>query len=104
MDDKNNWSNINNELSELINKFQNKSKEINLSEDLKHSFEKLIESTNTIFKNMTEVVENTIKDNEIKDDYRELIGKIFDELENTLKKSKQYLNLKIKSDIFNEEE
>lgn len=104
MDDKNNWSNINDEVSELINKFQNKSKEINLSEDLKHSFEELIESTKTIFKNMTEVVENTIKDNEIKDDYRELIGKIFDELENTLKKSKQYLNLKIKSDIFNEEE
>ena len=38
MENNNNWSKINDELSELINKFQNKATEDNALEDLKTSF------------------------------------------------------------------
>ena len=76
MENNNNWSKINDELSELINKFQNKATEDNLLEDLKISFKETIESTNNIY----------------------------DEFENTIKNSKQNLIKNIKSDIAKEEE
>jgi len=104
MENNNNWSKINDELSELINKFQNKATEDNLLEDLKISFKETIESTNNIFKNITDVVENTIKDDEIKHASRKLINNIYDEFENTIKNSKQNLIKNIKSDISKEEE
>jgi len=104
MENNNNWSKINDELSELINKFQNKATEDTLLEDLKTSFKETIDSMNNIFKNITDVVENTIKDDEIKHASRKLINNIYDEFENTIKNSKQNLIKNIKSDISKEEE
>jgi len=104
MENNNNWSKINDELSELINKFQNKATEDTLLEDLKTSFKETIDSMNNIFKNITVVVENTIKDDEIKHASRKLINNIYDEFENTIKNSKQNLIKNIKSDISKEEE
>jgi len=104
MENNNNWSKINDELSELINKFQNKATEDTLLEDLKTSFKETIDSMNNIFKNITVAVENTIKDDEIKHASRKLINNIYDEFENTIKNSKQNLIKNIKSDISKEEE
>ena len=104
MENNNNWSKINDELSELINKFQNKATEDNLLEDLKISFKETIESTNNIFKNITDVVENTIKDDEIKNASRDLINNIYDEFENTIKNSKRNIIKNINSNISEEEE
>ena len=104
MENNNNWSKINDELSELINKFQNKATEDTLLEDLKTSFKETIDSMNNIFKNITVVVENTIKDDEIKHASRKLINNIYDEFENTIKNSKQNLIKNIKLDISREEE
>ena len=89
MENNKNWSKINDELSELTNKFQNKVTEDNLLEDLKTSLREAIESTNNILKNITDEIENTIKDDEIKIASKELINNIYDEFENTIKNSKQ---------------
>jgi len=104
MENNNNWSKINDELSELVNKFQNKAIENNALEDLRTSFKEIIESTNNIFKNLTGVIENTIKDDEIKNASRDLINNIYDEFENTIKNSKRNIINNINSNIFEEEE
>ena len=104
MENNNNWSKINDELSELINKFQNKATEDTLLEDLKTSFKETIDSMNNIFKNITDVVENTIKDDEIKNASRDLINNIYDEFENTIKNSKRNIIKNINSNISEEEE
>tara|TARA_Y100000748_G_scaffold302399_1_gene304543 strand:- start:2414 stop:2728 length:315 start_codon:yes stop_codon:yes gene_type:complete len=104
MENNNNWSKINDELSELVNKFQNKAIEDNLLDDLKFSFKETIESTNNIFKNISDVIENTIKDDEIKNASRELINNLYEEFENTVNISKQNLIKNIKLDISKEEE
>tara|TARA_B100001559_G_C16460410_1_gene603790 strand:- start:694 stop:1008 length:315 start_codon:yes stop_codon:yes gene_type:complete len=104
MENNNNWSKINDELSELVNKFQNKAIEDNLLDDLKSSFKETIESTNNIFKNISDVIENTIKDDEIKNASRELINNLYEEFENTVNISKQNLIKNIKLDISKEEE
>ena len=104
MENNNNWSKINDELSELINKFQNRAIEDNALEDLRTSFKETIESTNNIFKNLTGVIENTIKDDEIKNASRHLINNIYDEFENTIKNSKRNIIKNINSNISEEEE
>jgi len=104
MENNNNWSKINDELSELINKFQNRAIEDNALEDLRTSFKETIESTNNIFKNLTGVIENTIKDDEIKNASRDLIKNIYDEFENTIKNSKRNIIKNINSNISEEEE
>lgn len=104
MENNNNWSKINDELSELINKFQNKAREDTALEDLRTSFKETIESTNNIFKNLTGVIENTIKDDEIKNASRDLINNIYDEFENTIKNSKRNIIKNINSNISEEEE
>jgi len=104
MENNNNWSKINEEFSELINKFQNRAIEDNALEDLRTSFKETIESTNNIFKNLTGVIENTIKDDEIKNASRNLINNIYDEFENTIKISKRNIIKNINSNISEEEE
>ena len=104
MENNNNWSKINDELSELVNKFQNKAIENNALEDLRTSFKEIIESTNNIFKNLTGVIENSVKDDEIKNASRDLINNIYDEFENTIKNSKRNIINNINSNIFEEEE
>ena len=104
MENNNNWSKINDELSELVNKFQNKAIENNALEDLRTSFNEIIESTNNIFKNLTGVIENSVKDDEIKNASRDLINNIYDEFENTIKNSKRNIIKNINSNISEEEE
>jgi len=104
MENNNNWSKINDELSELVNKFQNKAIENNALEDLRTSFKEIIESTNNIFKKLTGVIENSVKDDEIKNASRDLINNIYDEFENTIKNSKRNIINNINSNIFEEEE
>ena len=104
MENNKNWSKINDELSELTNKFQNKVTEDNLLEDLKTSLREAIESTNNILKNITDEIENTIKDDEIKIASKELINNIYDEFENTIKNSKQNTIKNINLNISVEEE
>lgn len=104
MENNNNWSKINDELSELINKFQNKATEDNLLEDLRTSFKETIENTNNIFKNLTGLIENTVKDDEIKNASKDLINTIYDEFEITIKNSKRNIIKNINSHISEEEE
>ncbi len=104
MENNNNWSKINDELSELINKFQNKATEDNLLEDLRTSFKETIENTNNIFKNLTGLIENTVKDDEIKSASKDLINTIYDEFEITIKNSKRNIIKNINSHISEEEE
>ena len=104
MENNNNWSKINDELSELINKFQNKATEDDVLEDLRTSFKETIENTNNIFKNLTGLIENTIKDDEIKNASKDLINTIYDEFEITIKNSKRNIIKNINSHISKEEE
>ena len=104
MENNTNWSEINDELSELTNKFQNKVTEESLLEDLKTSFREAIESTNDILKNITDEIENTIKDDAIKIASKKIINNIYDEFENTIKNSKQNTIKNINLNISVEEE
>ena len=97
MTDKNNWSKFNKELSEISDKLQEKIEEEELVNDLKESVTSIIENTKGIFKTLSEIIESTTKDEEIKQASKELIKSINEEFETTLNKTKnkvgEYINI-----------
>jgi endonuclease III len=97
MTDKDNWSKLNKELSEISEKLHEKFEEEELVNDLKESLLSIVENTKGIFKTLSEIIESTTKDEEIKQASKELIKTINDEFEQTLSKTKnkvgEYINI-----------
>jgi endonuclease III len=97
MTDKDNWSKLNKELSEISEKLHEKFEEEELVNDLKESLLSIVENTKGIFKTLSEIIESTTKDEEIKQASKELIKTINDEFEATLSKTKhkvgEYINI-----------
>tara|TARA_E500000331_G_C17203562_1_gene690365 strand:+ start:695 stop:1009 length:315 start_codon:yes stop_codon:yes gene_type:complete len=88
MEDNGKWSKINNDISEIVEKFQEKIEEEDLARDLRESILEITENTKNIFRSLSEAIESTVKDEEIKSASKDLINNIQDEFDETLKRSK----------------
>jgi len=104
MEDNKNWSKINNDISEIVDKFQVKIQEENLVNDLNQSLNEIIESTKNIFKNLGDTVESTVKDEQIKAASKDLMNTIQNEFNETIEKSKSKLKEFVSLQVSSEEE
>ena len=82
-----NWKEISEEISNVRKKVKDSLSEENLVEDLKDSLFETVENTSKLLKTIIQKVEFTIKDEEIRDETKEVINKINEEIRDMLKDS-----------------
>lgn len=99
MIDNQDWSGINEEISKLFLRFQEKLSGENSIDDLIASFQGTIVSSAEIIRNFTNVIENSVKDEKIKKESIEIINNILKEFEEIIKISKHNL---LKNNISND--
>ena len=71
----NSWDEISNDVSEVKKKIKDKVVSENSIDDLKDSFQLTIENSKEILKNLIAAVDETVKDEEIRSETREIIKK-----------------------------
>ena len=89
MEDKNNWAKLNDDLNDLTNKLQDKIAEDESIDDLRQSFKDTLNNMSSIIKNISNVIEGTVSDDEIKSASKKLINNIYEEFETSIKLSKE---------------
>lgn len=104
MDQENSWRDISEDIKNLGKKIQTNTNKDNIVDDLQSSLKATIESSNEIMKSLSELIESSIKDQEIKDDARNLITQISDELRETIKRTKIKISDTINLNDFSLEE
>ena len=97
MEDNSKWSKFNDDLSEVVNKFQSKIEEDELVKDLQESMIEITENTKNILRTLIDSIESTVKDEEIKSASKDLIKGIQNEFDQTINNSKnkikEYINI-----------
>lgn len=104
MNDKQEWSDITNDIVNVSKKIKSRIDKEDLVEDLKDSFKNTIENTSQLINSIIQTVEAAVNDEEIKKDTKEIITNIELELKNLLKESKNKYNKSFYSDLIAEEE
>jgi len=104
MEDKNNWAKLNDDLNDLTNKLQDKIAEDESIDDLRQSFKDTLNNMSSIIKNISNVIESTVSDDEIKSASKKLINNIYEEFETSIKNSKEKFSKSVKSYTFEEAE
>ena len=96
MDNENsNWDKISEDITEAANKIKKKVKEEDLVEDLRNSLRNTIDSTSELFENLLNIIDSTIKDEDIKQETIEVIKKINEEISVSIKEtSSRIFNLR----------
>ena len=84
MDKNNNWQNISDDISDLSKKIKDNLKEESLIGDLKDSLNSTIQASGEILKNITNALQETVKDEEIKSETKDVLEKINNELRNVV--------------------
>ena len=74
------WDEISNDVSEIKKKIKDKVSAENSIDDLKDSFQLTLENNKEILKNLISAVDETVKDEEIKSETKEVIKNIGNEL------------------------
>jgi len=85
MEENNNWSEINKDISEVKNKIKDGLHQDNLTDDLINSFKNTLESASKTFSELMSNIENTVTDEEIKNEAMSVIKKIGTEMEENIK-------------------
>ncbi len=109
MEDKNKWSKIPDDIGDMAKKIKSNIGADNLLNDLSDSFKSNIDETSSIIKDFLFNIESTVKDEEIKEEAKELINNINTELtlffkQTNEKISKTYDSLSEKDESKFEEE
>ena len=95
----NSWDEISNDVSEVKKKIKDKVVSENSIDDLKDSFQLTIENSKEILKNLIAAVDETVKDEEIRSETKEIIKKISNELTELIEDGKNKFG-----DLLNKEE
>ena len=95
----NSWDEISNDVSEVKKKIKDKVVSENSIDDLKDSFQLTIENSKEILKNLITAVDETVKDEEIRSETKEIIKKISNELTELIEDGKNKVG-----DLLNKEE
>ncbi len=93
------WDEISNDVSEVKKKIKDKVGGENSIDDLKDSFQLTIENSKEILKNLISAVDETVKDEEIRSETKEIIKKISNELTELIEDGKNKVG-----DLLNKEE
>ena len=82
------WDDISNDVSEVKKKIKDKVPTENSIDDLKDSFQATIDNSKEILKNLVTAVDETVSDEEIKLESKEIIKKIGNELTELIENGK----------------
>ena len=104
MDKNNNWQNISDDISDLSKKIKDNLKEESLIGDLKDSLNSTILASGEILKNITNAVQETVKDEEIKSETWGVLEKINNELKNVVSQISNKIGMDIDGMSTKEEE
>ena len=104
MDKNNNWQDISEDISDLSKKIKDNLKEVNLIGDLKDSLNSTIQASGEILKNITNAVQETVKDEEIKSETWGVLEKINNELKNVVSQVSNKIGMDIDGMSTKEEE
>ena len=104
MDKNNNWQDISDDLSDLSKKIKANLTEEELVGDLKDSLNSTIEASSEILKNITNAVQETVKDEEIKSEAKDVLEKINNELKNVVNQVSDKIGINIDGLTTKEEE
>ena len=96
--ERNSWKEISSDISDVTKKIKEKVADENLVSDLKDSLNSTVESASQVLKEITDAVQNTISDEEIKNETKEVVSKINLELKGLIN------SLKGETSLFNSEE
>jgi len=89
--EKENWKEISDDTSEVTKKAKDSLPEEDIVDDLKDSLFESIQSTSNLLKTLFEKVENTVKDDQIRSETKDIIDKINSEILDTVKDSGEKL-------------
>ena len=104
MDKNNSWQDISEDISDLSKKIKNNLTEENLVGDLKDSLNSTIQASGEILQNITNAIQETVKDEEIKSETRDVLEKINNELKNIIIQVSDKIGLNIDNPTIKEEE
>ena len=104
MDKNNNWQNISEDISDLSKKIKDNLTEDSLVGDLKDSLNSTIQASGEILKNITNAVQETVKDEEIKSETKDVLEKINNELKNIVSQVSDKIGINIYESTTKEEE
>ena len=104
MDKNNNWQDISDDISDLSKKIKDNLKEENLIGDLKDSLNSTIQASGEILKNITNAVQETVKDEEIKSETWGVLEKINNELKNVVSQISNKIGMDVDGMSTKEEE
>ena len=93
MEEKNkNWQQISEDISNVTKKVKDSVSDENIVDDLKDSLFESMQNTSKLLKTIIEKVDTTINDDEIRNETKEVINKINNEILDTIKDSGIILN------------
>ena len=104
MDKNNNWQDISDDISDLSKKIKDNLKEESLIGDLKDSLNSTIQASGEILKNITNALQETVKDEEIKSETKDVLEKINNELRNVVSQISNKIGMDIDGMSTKEEE
>ena len=104
MDKNNNWQDISDDISDLSKKIKDNLKEESLIGDLKDSLNSTIQASGEILQNITNAIQETVKDEEIKSEAKDVLEKINNELKNVVNQVSDKIGINIDSLTTKEEE
>ena len=104
MDKNNNWQDISDDISDLSKKIKDNLKEESLIGDLKDSLNSTIQASGEILKNITNALQETVKDEEIKSETKDVLEKINNELRNVVSQISNKIGMDIDGLSTKEEE
>ena len=104
MKENNNWSEINKDISEVKNKIKDGLHQDNLTDDLRNSFKNTLESASKTLSELMSNIENTVTDDEIKNEAMSIIKKIGTEMEENVKNASSKISDYFESEKNLEEE
>ena len=84
----NNWKEFSDDISSMSKKIKSSMTDEENLEDLKNSLKNTINSISNTFNELIQIVENTVKDDEIKQDALSLVSKLKNEMSNVVDTAK----------------
>ena len=103
MNEENNWKEFSDDLTNMSKKIKSNITNEENVEDLKNSLKETKESISRSFNELIQIVENTVKDDEIKEDALNLVNKLKNELSNIVDVAKEKFSETINFSVSEEE-
>ena len=103
MTEKNNWKEFSDDISNMSKKIKYNITDEALTDDLKKSLKATKESISNNFSELIQIVENTVKDDEIKEDALSLVNKLKLEMSNFVDTTKEKVSEVVNFNISEEE-